>query len=93
MYGLTRRQMEEVYRAVEREYLEQDFHFYLETTLKSLEGIKVSSQEVLDILNSIDYDYLCHRYEKEYGVSIPKEDTIMDIIDDYLYGILKKEVV
>lgn len=90
MYGLTKRQMEEVYRAVEREYLEQDFYFYLETTLKSLEGIEVSSQEVLDILNNIDYDYLCHRYEKDSGFSIAKEDTIMDIIDDYLYGILKK---
>ena len=30
-------------------------------------------------MNNIDYDYLCHRYEKDSGFSIAKEDTIMDI--------------
>lgn len=90
MYGLTRRQMEEVYRAVEREYLEQDFHFYLQTILGGFEGIQISAKEADEILDNADFDYLCRRYEDEYSVSIAKEDTIMDIIDDYLYGIFNK---
>lgn len=90
MYGLTRQQQEEVFRKVEREYLEEDFNFYLQSELGSYVGIYFDRKVVNDLLDMVDYDYLCNKYEDEYSVSIAKEDIICDIVVDYVDKLIEK---
>lgn len=84
MFGLTKEQEIAVFHKVERDFLKQDFDFYVQAKLYDTLGSDYGDEAVLKILDEVDFDYLCNRYEDEYSVSFAKEDIIIDIVKAYL---------